>query len=446
MSSVDATSVVNAYESNLADYLNKPVHDILARFGIQVPPADAAAASPASLASARAVAAPPAPAAGGAAPVAPAGDSAPFDPTQLIQPVTDALGTLGSGQFGDQDPTKMFDGISQALESAGQSVQQAMSSLGSGWQGDAATAAVVKTTDALAKGAEVSSQATSLSSSLTTVTASVQQAQARLIAIINEFFATLAAIGPSIIFPWGIAAAIAAANQAVTESVAVITETQSTLASESLATAAAGQPVAAVAAAPQALSAAAPAAIAGASGLGDSLGPLMQTASGLASPVMQQVGIVTQAIQSATQQNQGAPEDLKPTDDKPESELKGGPVGVGGGGGGGHAGGGGGHAGGGAAPKAMLQPLQPNSLIPGESTMSPAATARLAAGPGAGMGGSPMMGGPMGQAAKSGVSSGYSAASFLQTSDQLVGDLGNVAPPVIGERDTAATPDVELRI
>jgi uncharacterized protein YukE len=436
MSSVDVGPVINAHEASLAEYLNKPVHDILARFGIQPPPQAVPPGAPDA-----------APQPGPASPAAaapagsPAAPSTPFDPTQLIQPVTDALGTLGSGQFGDLDPTKTFDGISKALESAGQSVQQAMSGLGGAWQGDAATTATAKTSDALAKGAEVSSQATDLSSSLSAVTASVRQAEARLIEIINEFFAKLAAIGPNIIFPWGIAAAIEAATHAVTMSVEVITDTQATLAAEAGETTAAGEPVAAVTAAPETgarvASAAAPAATAATSGLGQSFGPLMQMASGLASPVMQGVSTVTGAIQSASQTPQGASEDGKPTDGKAEGEPEGG-----------MAGGGGGSAGGGSGAKPTLQHAQPNSAIASESATPQAGGPRVQSGPG--MGGSPMMGGgPLGQGAKSGAGSGHSAASFLHTSDQggeIVGDLGSVAPPVIGERDAVQRPDVELRI
>ena len=95
----------------------------------------------------------------GSAPAAgaegPGGGGSPFDPSQLIsgliQPVTDALGTLGSGQFGGLDPTQMLGGVSQALQSAGQSVQQAMGSLGGAWQGTAATAAAVSAPTSLSK-------------------------------------------------------------------------------------------------------------------------------------------------------------------------------------------------------------------------------------------------------------------------------------------------------
>ena len=68
-----------------------------------------------------------------------------------------------------------------------------------------------------------------------------------------------------------------------------------------------------------------------------------------------------------------------------------------------------------------------------------------AAGAGAPMGG----GAPMGHSGKAGIAGDHSAADFLHTSDQggeIVGDLGRVAPPVIGEKDPVNSPDVGLRI
>jgi hypothetical protein len=67
-----------------------------------------------------------------------------------------------------------------------------------------------------------------------------------------------------------------------------------------------------------------------------------------------------------------------------------------------------------------------------------------------GMGGAPMVGGaPVGHGGKAGVDRGHSAASFLHTADQgdeIVGDLGSVAPPVIGELGANDGSDIELRI
>jgi hypothetical protein len=430
---IDAGPVINAHEANLAEYLNKPVNDILARFGISPPPPATPPPAPASAGPQAALADLGTPAASSAAP------STPFDPTQLIQPVTDALSMLGSGQFGDLDPTKMFGNISQALESGGQSVQQALSAMTGSWQGDAATAAATTTNDTLARGAEVSTQANDLRTSLTTVTASVRQAEMRLIEIVNQFLATLAAIGPNIIFPWGMAAAIEAATRAVNMSVEVITETQTELAGEAAKTTATGQPVSALAMTPEAtLRSGVTAATPATSGLAQSFSPLLQMATGLSSPVMEGVSAVTEAIPHGAQTSppgvptNGAPPEGDPTV-TPGGALAGGGSGV-------------------AALKPRIgnsgTPVQPSVAASNESPTSAPNSTRPQSAPG--LGGAPMMGaGPLGLAARSGARSGHSAASFLHTSDQggeIVGDLGNVAPPVIGELATRQDQDIELRI
>src|ERR1700744_6309185 len=235
----DPWPTINAHESNLADYLNQPVHNILARFGVsQLPqptsPGGPSAETPSSAAN------PNGGTPGGAQSLGMLSSMA----SMLIEPVVEALGTLGSGQFGDLDPTQMFGGITQALESAGQTVQQAMGGLGGVWQGTAASAATAKTATALASGTQVSTQATGLSTSLSAAAARVGEAQAQLVEIINQFMAPLAAIGPNIIFPWGMAAAIAAAGQAVTMASQVMGELTTSLAAEARNVTAVGAPVA----------------------------------------------------------------------------------------------------------------------------------------------------------------------------------------------------------
>jgi len=96
-------TAINAQDVALAECLNRPVHDILARLGGPLLPDVAPPAGRPPNSGAR----------GGA------GTS--FDPSQLIrgfiQPATDAFGRLGSWQCGNVDPTQMFQAISQALGS-----------------------------------------------------------------------------------------------------------------------------------------------------------------------------------------------------------------------------------------------------------------------------------------------------------------------------------------
>ena len=430
---------LDAGHANLDGYLNEPVRDILSRLGLAP---NGAPANPASAAN-------PATAANPAAPANPAQSQQPshsgadspggggggFDPSQMIQPVTDALGSLGSGQLGQPDPTQSFDGINQALESAGSQVQQALSGLGDDWQGEASTAAQATTQSALSDGSKVADQAAALRSSLATATAAVQDAQARLIEIINVFWAKIAAIGPGIIFPWGIAAAIAAATEAVTSAGEVMAETQGTLAAQAAAVTTAGAPVD-VTAVPAL----------GAGGV-QGLSPLMQLATSAVSPVVQAIGSASSAASGANAPTSkpGAPS---------AAAARGGDGSGGASSSGGGASGGAGAFRGGLSAAATAPATRPlGAALPAaaETTTAVEATSAkagvAAAGAGAPMGGG--AGAPMGHQGKAGIGGGHSAADFLHTSDQggeIVGDLGSVAPPVIGEKDPLDSPDVGLRI
>jgi hypothetical protein len=462
----DPGPAINASESNLTDYLNQPVQSILGRLGVPHLPQAAATPDPAD----------------SHAPPAGAGNSGMPGMltnllTQMIQPVTDALGMLGSGSFGNLDPTQMLGGISQAMESAGQQVQPAMAGLGAAWQGSASSAAGAKTSAALENGTQVANQSTALQNSLSTAVASVQQAQAQLVAILNEYSATIAAIGPNIIFPWGMAQAIAAANQAVTSATAVMTELQSTLATEEANTTAVGTPVSvtsvpqagstlaasvapsaatsasrfgtnlaatpgAAAGAPAAL-ASAPAALASApaaaaSTPASSFAPMLMQA---AMPAMQGVGAATSAIQAG---GQGGPAGAAAPGTA--ADATGGGTGAAGraaaGGGAGTV------APGGISPETIASRLAEAPSVPttdvAPASMNTDAVAHSS------MGGAPLMGGaPMGAGARAGAGRSHSAAAFLHTSDQgdeIVGDLGSVAPAVLGHTDPVASPDIELRI
>lgn len=398
----ESPGALDAAHLNLDGYLNEPVREILARLGLasNEEPAHPVGDAPGD------------------------GGAGGFDPSQMIQPVTDALGSLGSGELGQPDPTQSFDGINQTLESVGQQVQQALSGLGADWQGDASTAAQATTQAALADGTKVSDQAATLRSSLATATAAVQNAQARLIEIINVYWAKIAAIGPSIIFPWGIAAAIAAAAEAVTSAGEVMAETRSALAAETATVTAAGAPVD-VTTAP------------GTGGPG--MNSLVQLISTATSPVAQAIGSASSA--SVPSGAAMAPAEAS------------GVVASSGPRGGGASGGGAGALRGGLSALATASAARPlGAAHPStEATTSVQATSTRS-GVEAAAAGAPMAGGgapPMSQQGKAGVGSGHSAADFLHTSDQggeIVGDLGRVAPPVIGEKDPLDSPGVGLRI
>jgi hypothetical protein len=441
----DAAPVINAGEQRLADYLGMPTQQILNQFGPQQLSTAAPTASTIP-----------------DIPANPGGPITPVGPAQLISPVVQALSTLGTGQFSGMDPTAMFNEISNSFNSTAGPVQQALSAVEGGWQGAAHAATVAKTTAALANGAQVGTQATGLSSSLSTAVADVAQAQTQLIAIINQFFATVAAIGPMIIFPWGWAAVLAAAAQAVTHAAGVMTEVQSSLATQAAAVTAIGSPVS-VASAPQLGTSGASMAGVASSLLGGSssaasspmssmgmLAPLaMSGAMAGMSPAMSAASAAGNAGNpAAAGATTGALVGDKAAD--PKAAAAGAAL----------AGKAGAHAapvspaggGGGAAASGALagRVTAPPMAAPETTGTVPASAARL------GTGGVPMTGGGMmggapvagaGHAANAG--GAHTAASYLHTSDhgeKVVKDRSTVAPPVIGEVDPHETPDIDLRI
>lgn len=415
MPGYDPAPVIAAQEQSLQDYLNLPVKEILDRLGLP-PFADGK------------------PPEEGLPPEAQPDEppqASPMDPSALISPVTDALGTLGDGLFKDVDPTAMLQGISQVFQSTGGSMKQSLAAVDDAWQGAGGTAAAAKSAAAIANGTEVGAQSDSLKGSLTTAATNVAQARVRLIAIIAEFQATLAAIGPNIIFPWGWAAAIAAANRAIASTAEVMTELQTSLGAEAAEVTAAGTPLE-ITSAPQAAAASPTSSLAA---------PLMQMAmKGAQAGIQAGTGAASAASQAA---QQGSPD--------PAAVAAGGAAplaGKGAGGAGGGAGGGGVGGGGVAAPRSIASSAMVQPETATTTTQSGLRAGSAAGGSGAGMmGGAPY--GPMAGQGAHNSSNSHTAASFLHTTDQggqIVGDLGTAAPPVLGEADPNEPPDVELRI
>jgi hypothetical protein len=417
MPGYDPAPVIAAQDQKLQDFLNLPVKEILARLGL---PSDTPEGAP-----------PPE-----SQPDAPPPPGNAIDPMSMISPVTDALSTLGTGLFQGGDPTAMFQGIAQAFQSTGGSLQQSLGAVDDAWKGASGTAAAAKTTTAMANGNQLAMQSDALRGSLATAATNVSQARVRLIEIITEFQATLAAIGPNIIFPWGWAAAIAAANKAIASTAEVMTELQTSLGAQAAEVTAAGTPVD-VTTAPAA----------GGSPLASLASPLMSMATKGA-----QAGIQA-GTGAASSASQAASETATRTADAAVAPVGGAPVGVppsGGGAGGGGAsgvGGGGTLASRSIATSPMVQPE--TAAGPAQSAVRAASVGSIG-GAGAGMmggGGAPY--GPMASQAANNSSHSHTAASFLHTTDQggeIVGDLGNAAPPVLGEADPNEPPDVELRI
>jgi hypothetical protein len=442
----DPTPTINAGDRQLTDYLAMPTQQILDQLGLPRLPGPALAAA--------------------GMPAHPGGPITPADPIGLISPVFNALSTLGTGNFSGMDPTGMLHGISNAFDGAAGPVQQALGAVQQGWQGASSAAAGAKTAAALANGAQVATQATGLKTSLASAAADVAQARTQLIEIINEYLATLAAIGPMIIFPWGWAAVVAAAAKAVAHTTQVMTQVQSSLAAQAGAVSAIGTPVNVTAAPQLGASGAGPLSSLGAGPLSSLLGgsasstgpmgamnmlsPLMYGASAGISPAMSAASMAGGAGSPAGATGATTAALAGAAGADPKAAAGGAALAgrLGGAAGSVSPAGGGSAASGGALVSRVTAPMSPSASETTTAAMAAAAT-RPATG-GMPVGGAGMMGAPLAGAAGAASAGGaHTAASYLHTSDQggkVVGDRYTVAPPVIGELDPTDTPDIELRI
>ena len=211
----DPSSVIADVERGLLDFLSKPVQQTLNLLPLQRFPEQ---------------------------PFADASDSASLiDPFQLISTVVGALGTLGTGIFAGLDPTRILRGVSDAFDGVAAPLQRALDFVANDWQGGSGAAVDAKTRAAVANGAAVATQADGLRDNLSTAASDVAQARMRMIDIIDEFQAKIAAI--DVTTPSGRTAAIAAANQASNESTAVLKELQAKLGAQAEKVSAVGSPV-----------------------------------------------------------------------------------------------------------------------------------------------------------------------------------------------------------
>jgi cell wall-associated NlpC family hydrolase len=235
----DAAPVIASAEQGLLDFLNTPAQQVLNQLPLQrfpqEPPADSPPPSPVDPTQVVS----PILGALGALPTALSG----LDPIGLITPVVNALGTLGTGQFSGVDPTQRLGGVSNAFDRTSIPLQQATGAVAHDWQGASGKAVDGKARTAVANGAEVATQADGLRTNLSTAAANVAHARTRMIDIIDEYRATMAAIGPDVATPSGRQAAIAAANQATRDSTAVMTDLQRKLGTQAEEVSKIGTPV-----------------------------------------------------------------------------------------------------------------------------------------------------------------------------------------------------------
>ncbi|MBJ8338586.1 hypothetical protein JGU71_06795 [Antrihabitans sp. YC3-6] len=366
-----------------------------------------------------------------------------IDLTLLLKPLTDLLGSFGTGQLDASgfDPSQIFTGISKALDTSISVGSAGLQALDKVWSSSASLAAVAKGTEAQANTAAVSTQGVNTSINIQTAAAIVAHGVALLQAIIAKFIGVVVATGPFLVTPPGQAVVLAAATESLAEGTIVVAETRAQLFGPTGAMTANGQQVP-ITNAPTGTS---PFAIA--STILDSVG---KPVSSLASTGLDQAST---AIKSALAQ----PKPVSPADPakaantaaamKPGGKSPGGPGGPGLG-----------------SPGVPATPLTPwnnaktvsAGLMNANAPVGPSAPVRTAAEFVGGTGGGMM---PMGAAgAAAGMQRGAESVGdegirgYLVTSehgDEVVGEIEGMAPPVVGEAESRATeevPDRELTL
>ncbi len=165
-----------------------------------------------------------------------------LDPATLFKPITDMVGHMGTGNLGSMgslDPTQFFsqliNGFTEVL-SLGSTAISLLTSL----EGMGAQSATASSTAAQGDGASVSTQAAGISSLVSAAATAVQVGNAELAAIAAHLAVEVAATAA---IPGGAAYAAAAAAESATEAAAVVAQVKAELGVLTTQMSAVGQPV-----------------------------------------------------------------------------------------------------------------------------------------------------------------------------------------------------------
>ncbi|MEE3850992.1 hypothetical protein VZC37_11655 [Gordonia sp. LSe1-13] len=376
----------------------------------------------------------------------------PIDLSLLVKPLTDLLGGFGTGNLSgaDFDPSAIFEGLSQVLQTSMSMSSGAVKALDKLWSGTASTAAVGKSAAASADTANVSTQGTGMSIDIQAAAGIVGAGLAAVQAIIAATITKIAGTIPLIMTPPGQGLAVAFASEGLAEATAQVAVTRAQLLGPTAKMTANGAPVAVTGAPTAAGGAQSPFAVA--SAVLDGVAPAVSSASELPSMIASPVSGMLSAARADPYPGSGAATGSA-------AGRPGGPGGGGGAGGAGgmsRAGGGGGvgGVGGGASPLAPRPFMTPTVGMTEPAASGPAQMAR---GGVASTGAMPASMAPMagaGAARGAGASNEeHQVPDYLVTEDNgqaVVGELPDVVPAVIGQEDQAQaapeSPDIELRL
>lgn len=350
---------------------------------------------------------------------------------QLFAPFTDITGLFGTGAFSSLDPSAIIEKASGFIDQAMSMSGSALKTLDQVWQSSAATEAQISGQEAQKSGEELSDRGRDISRTTQTAAATVARGNANLLTVIESFVSTAAAAAPMIITPPGQALLMASAAEHLKAAVAIVTATRADLSEDTLTMNGLAAPIPVPA--PPAAGVASPFSVANEvlEGVGK---PMVSKVSTLVGDLAQ-----TQAA-SATGLGLGTEAPTR------TSAASFGGTGGGGSAGGGGAGGGIGGFGGGAGLVGAGQANLTSAPKPGSIAGTVPGAAVPAAAAGAGAAGAPMMGGGMGGGGMMGAGARGGGGDEEHTprtpggyminpagdDNAFTGDLGAVAPPVIG--------------
>ncbi len=396
----------------------------------------------------------------------------PIDLSLLFKPFTDMLASFGNGQLqqaaGGIDPSQVISGIGKVVDTVIQLASTAMQAMEQGWQGQGSEAAQTKGAQAQKDGAAVSAQSAQTSAILQAAAASVARGLALLEAIFAKYVATVTAMAPLLGTPGGQSFIVAYTAETLAEAAAVVAQTRAELTVHTANMTAAGQKVP-ITTPPNPGTAGA----AAAGSIAKSAGEPLKMAMQLLQTVKPLVELATSNSEKITDAARSAgllP--AKPGDPATPGGVPGAVPAVAGAGGAGGAGshkagavgGGGGGAGAmGGGVGVAPTPLTPwnGAKVAGTGAVASAGVATSASSVTAGgsatastpgmMPYAPMAGAGMAGGAQQGEESSTHDANVVTAAygDEVVGEIGGISPPVVGEaerRIAADVPDKELTL
>lgn len=168
-----------------------------------------------------------------------------IDPTALVKPIVDLLGTFGSGSLsGAGDPTASLGSLADLLQSGASTLQGAISSVGADWAGQAATAAIGTAARTVGQSQQIAAQGTAMAADVQSAATIVGAGLVQLQGVVAKTVGLLTAAAPTLVTPAGQVAALGIAAEGLTEGLAVVAQTRAQLAAPTAHISAVGTPVA----------------------------------------------------------------------------------------------------------------------------------------------------------------------------------------------------------